>query len=240
MLGSNVDLRDLAKGVLHSCPPLTQDDQRLIRAGQCALIYGLPLSVERLGRLAGLPADATATALERLPGLARLDGEGRIVGLLGLSVQPTPHRFDAGGRLVYTWCAWDALFIPRVIGRHARVASRCPITSALLRLVVAPDGVLEASPPDIAVSFLLGCEPGADQGIVGACCPHIHFLSTAAAGDRWLSGHPAGLVLTLVEAWQLGRLFVDEVLFSAIAEVPSEGGRPRVPGPYLDQDEFPI
>jgi alkylmercury lyase len=116
---------------------------------------------------------------------------------------------------VYTWCAWDALFIPRVIGRQAQVASHCPITSAPIRLVVAPDGVLEASPLDITVSFLLGCEPGADQGIVGACCPHIHFLSTAAAADRWLSSHPAGLALTLGEAWQSGRLFVDDVLFGA-------------------------
>lgn len=220
MLGRNVDVSELAKRALHSVPPLTRDEQRLVRVGQRALVDGLPVPVRRLGQLAELSTDVVASAFERVPGLARFDGEGRIVGLLGVSVEPTPHRFDAVGRIVYTWCAWDALFVPRVVGMRARVASHCPITGALIRLVVAPDGVLEASPAEITMSFLVACEPGS-QGVVGACCPHIHFLSSAAAADRWLSSEPDGLVLTLDEAWQLGRLFVDDVLFGATTESTS-------------------
>lgn len=213
MLGSDVDARDLAQGVLSRCSPLGRDEQQVVREGQRALLGGVPLAVDHLAQLVEMPPVRIAGVFERLPGLARFDGEGRIAGLLGLSTQPTPHYFEVDGRGAYTWCAWDSLFIPRVIGMTARVTSRCPITETPVRLVVGPGGVLDVSPPDTGVSFLVHCGPGSSQGVVAACCPHIHFLSTAAAAERWLSSHPGGLVLTRHEAWQVARLFVDEVLF---------------------------
>lgn len=94
-----------------------------MRTGQRALAGGEPISVRRLGEIAQLSAERIADALERRPGLARFDEEGRIVGMPGLSVLRTPHRFEVSGRHLYTWCAWDALFISRVIGTRAGDAS---------------------------------------------------------------------------------------------------------------------
>jgi alkylmercury lyase len=222
MQGSNVNLRDLAKGAFRSCGPLTPGQQRMLRAGYRALVEGAPLSVSRLGQLADLTTAEVEEVFTSLPGFARLDAEGRVVGLLGLSAHCSTHRFDAVGRTVSTWCAWDSLFIPRVIGMQARVASHCPITAALIRLVVTPTGVLEATPAGVTVSFLLGHEPVGTTGIAGACCPEIHFLSSDLSADRWLALHPDGAVLTLDEAWEVGRIFVDEVLFP-----DREGSRPE-------------
>jgi alkylmercury lyase len=222
VLETKLDLRDLAKGALRSSQPFAAAERRLLRAGQRALVDGAPVSVERLGQLANLSSHEVAAVFERFPGLAHLDGEGRVVGLLGLSVQCAPHRFDATGRVVYTWCAWDSLFIPRIIGMTARVASNCPVTSALIRLIVAPDGVREVSPADVRVSFLLGGDRKSDRGVVGPCCPLIYFLSSARASDRWLANHPACLSLTIEDAWEVGRLFVDEIVFGAATDSRSE------------------
>ena len=210
MLGSNVDLRDLAKGSLRTCRPLDAITQRMLRVGYRALVEGAPVSIERLAQLAERPTMEISDLLAGLPGFARFDAEGRVVGLLGLSSHCSLHRFDAVGRVVSTWCAWDSLFIPRVLGMRSRVGSHCPITTRLIQLVVAPDGVCSVTPADVTVSFVIGCE----SGVIGACCPDIHFLSSAQAANVWLTRHPGGVVLTLDEAWEMGRIFVDEVLFA--------------------------
>jgi alkylmercury lyase len=214
MVGRTVDLRDIATRVLRLDQPLTKVEQRLLREGQRALVHGQPLAIEELGRLADVSPLEIPNILGRLPGFARFDDLGRLVGLLGLSLECSAYRFDAAGSIVSTWCAWDSLFIPRVIGVKARVASHCPITQKLIQLVVGPEGVIWTSSTDVRISFFFGRETDESLGVVGACCRHIHFLGSVLAADLWLSDHPEGFVLTLDEAWEVGRLFVDEVLFA--------------------------
>ena len=212
MNGRTVDLRDVAKRVLRLARPLTTVEQRLIREGQRALVKGEPLTIDELGRLVNVSPLEVQETLGHLPGFAHFDEAGRMVGLLGLSLQCTAYRFDACGRIVSTWCAWDSLFIPRVIGMRARVASHCPITKKLIQLVVGPEGVVSASSPDLRISFLFDCETGESASVVRACCDQIHFLSSWQAADLWISDDPEGFVLTLDEAWEVGRSFVDEFL----------------------------
>jgi alkylmercury lyase len=38
------------------------------------------------------------------------------------------HRFEINGLTLWTWCAWDSLFIPEILAQTARVASRDPET----------------------------------------------------------------------------------------------------------------
>ena len=42
------------------------------------------------------------------------DEAGRVVGFGGLTLKPTGHRFQLGDRTLYTWCAFDTLFLPEV------------------------------------------------------------------------------------------------------------------------------
>ena len=214
MIGRTEDLRGMAKRVLRLAHPLTTVEQRFLREGQRALVNGEPLTIDELGRLAAVLPLEVPKLLGQLPGFAQFDTVGRVVGLLGLSLQCSATRFDAAGRIVSTWCAWDSLFIPRVIGMRARIASHCPITKKLIQLVVGPDGVISTSSTDVRVSFLLDSETDNGSGVVGACCRHIHYLGSRQAADLWISDHPEGFALTVDEAWEVGRLFVDEFLMA--------------------------
>lgn len=223
MIGRTVELRDLAKRALRLAHPLTAVEQHLLREGQRALVNGEPLTIDDLARLAEIPALEILNVLGQLPGFVHFDEKGRVVGLLGLSLQCSATRLDAVGRIVSTWCAWDSLFIPRLIGMKARIASHCPITKKLIQLVVGPEGVISTSAPDLRVSFLLASETDEGSGVVGACCRHIHFLGSCQAADLWLSAHPEGFVLTLDEAWEVGRLLVDEFLLAQPERSLDEG-----------------
>jgi alkylmercury lyase len=73
-------------------------------------------------------AEALAAATRRSVGRVRadiadarrhgvqVDDDGAVVGA-ALTLRPTPHRFRVRGHDLYTWCGFDALFLPIVLGR---------------------------------------------------------------------------------------------------------------------------
>jgi alkylmercury lyase len=173
------------------------DDAPLARELLRELAQGKPIAIPSLDERA-------RAAVERWPNVES-DDQGRIVAFGGLSLTPTPHRFTVGGRALYTWCAWDTLFLPTMLNQSATVESRCPITATDVRLSVGPSGIVDAHPTDVRVSF----PPTATTStadITGTFCCHVHFLAGPAAGEQWLNQHRGGVVLELDDAYELGRL----------------------------------
>ena len=113
-------------------------------------------------------------------GNVELDDHGRVVAFSGLSLTPTAHRFTVAGRTLYTWCAWDTLFLPALLGQSARVESPCPITGTAVRLEVEPSGVRDVDPEEVWVSF-----PARGHRVDGR--HHRHVLLSRAL-PRWPRG----------------------------------------------------
>jgi alkylmercury lyase len=180
------------------------DDAPLALALLRELARGEPVAPMALAATHGRDeADVTA-ALARWPNVQR-DEQDRVVAFSGLSLRPTAHRLEVGGRRLHAWCAWDTLFLPGMLGQPARVRSRCPVTGATVRLTVEPGAVGESDPEALRVSFP---RPGAAStaDITGSFCCHVHFLAGPEAAERWLADHPGAVVLTLDDAHELGRL----------------------------------
>ncbi|MEW6208698.1 MAG: organomercurial lyase, partial [Acidobacteriota bacterium] len=110
------------------------------------LASGQPVSIERLASEVKLPRDAVQVILEQWPGVF-YDEAYCVVGYWGLALPKMSHRFEINGQVLYTWCAWDSLFIPEILGVTAQVESFCPVTGNKIRLTVAPDLVKHADPP---------------------------------------------------------------------------------------------
>ena len=83
--------------------------------------------------------------------------------------------------------------------------SRCPVTDTLVRLTVDPDGVRDFEPEALWLSFPPPARASAAD-ITGSFCCHVHFLAGPGAAEQWLSRHPGGAVLTLDDAYELGRM----------------------------------
>jgi alkylmercury lyase len=195
------------------------DDAPLALALLDELAEGEPVSVSRLaGALERNEADLTAT-LRRWPNV-HYDQPGRIVAFSGLSVVPSEHRFEVAGRRLYTWCAWDTLFLPALLGQEARVESTCPVTGTEVRLTVGPDDVRAAEPASLQVSFPAPASTDTSDIVASFCC-HVHFLAGQSAAHRWLADNPDGLAISLEDAVELGRLATQQLL---------EDGRPRPDG----------
>jgi alkylmercury lyase len=139
-----------------------------------------------------------------------LHDEGQaIVGFGGLAVVEMAHKFVVDGRTLYTWCAWDSLFIPELLDANARVESTCPQTKLPVRLRVGPDGVNWVQPSETVVSFLLPDALRIEQTAPEAMksfCHLVYFLASPEAGQTWTERHRGTFVLSLEDAFAVAQM----------------------------------
>jgi len=148
----------------------------------------------------GLDSDVTA-CLEQLTAanLIAVDEHGFITGVFPLSARPTRHSVEIeGGRTVSAMCAVDALAVPAMLDRGARLRSTDPLTGR--SITVKLDGRKLSWEPASAVVVLgrVG-----DGPIAVACCAHIDFYADEASADRALTA-VNGIMLTVPAARDLG------------------------------------
>lgn len=201
-------LRTLADSLASTFPCC--DDAPLALALLDELAKGEPVSAARLARAVNRDEAELAVTLDRWPNVQR-DRHARVVAFGGLSVTPTQHRFEIAGRQLYTWCAWDTLFLPALLGQAARVEATCPVTATEVRLTVGPDGVQAADPASLQVSFPAPASTVTSDITASFCC-HVHFLAGQDAADAWLADNQGALTLSLEDALELGRLATEPLL----------------------------
>ena len=68
-----------------------------------------------------------------------------------------------------------------------------------------PREIVETSHPTAVVSFLLP-DRDFDADVIQSFCHVVHFFSAREAGVAWTAEHPGTFLLSLEEAFELGRL----------------------------------
>jgi len=119
-----------------------------------------------------------------------------------------PHRFNLNGRRLYSWCAWDSLFIPVVLGQTAEVESLAPGGSGLVRLRVGPDRIERIEPEGAVMTFLLPTAETFQADALKAMasfCHYIFFFPDRDSATAWTAGHPDTMVISIHDAFELGR-----------------------------------
>jgi alkylmercury lyase len=146
------------------------------------LSRGEPVTIAELAAAAGQTFDDVQRAVTGWND-TEYDRQGRIIGW-GLTLRPTPHRFNIDGKQLYTWCALDTLFFPAVIGRAARIESPCTATGVPIRLTVdSTEGVSALEPSTAAVSIVT---PEQMNSVRTAFCNPGRFFTTANASiQEW-------------------------------------------------------
>jgi len=163
-----------------------------------------PRKVEEIASDLGMSIDAATSFISKV---SERDGDGNILGILGLSQKAHPHRFELKDRVLSTWCAWDALFLPALLGKRATVESSCPVTKERIRLRITPKKVEEVSPPDCVVTIAVpAARPEAVEEIWATFCHFVLFFASEEAASRWVSKRKQDLRIVSVEAaYNLGR-----------------------------------
>ncbi len=183
-------------------------DKKRLRGEVLRLVAkGRPVSLQNIEHIAtkiGMAVDAATYFISKV---SERDGDGNIVGILGLSQRAHPHRFELKDRVLSTWCAWDALFLPALLSESATVESSCPITKERIRLRITPKKVHKMSPSNCVVTIAVpAASPEAVEEIWAAFCHFVLFFASEDVAARWISKRKQDLrILSVDDAYNLGR-----------------------------------
>ncbi len=199
-------------------PPRFRDDEwRLLIRFLKYVAEGHPVSprhIEQVATSIPMPLDAATSFLGQL---SERDEEGNIVGVFGLSQRKHPHQFKVNDQTLSTWCAWDALFLPAMLGQTAAVESSCPATKAGIRVRITPAKVEEVQPPasvvTIAVPNVAGTGLESVETIWKTFCCFVHFFASKESAVEWISAKNQDLrILSVEQAHQLGQIVFQDSL----------------------------
>lgn len=202
-------LEEYWMGLAECLPEFSSEEQRVAIVLCRELAKGKPLSLEGLARaLHATPAECRQLIeSDPLKPFVHIRDDGRIVGFFGLSVVPMHHKLLIGGRTLWSWCAFDSVFIPELLGETARIESPDPETGKVIRLTITPNGI-EAFEPESAVVSLLRpnfSECTSAENVIGKFCHFVFFFVSRKSGERWMRKHPGTFLYPLDEVQRLAR-----------------------------------
>ena len=170
------------------------------------LACGKPVPLKNVASLSNISVSYTKKLLEKWAISAiEYDEEGRVVAFGGLTLKPTPHSIIIKEETLYTWCAFDTLFIPLILNEHAYVKSSCPVSGVNISFTVTPDGIKECNPETAFISLVTPKISHLKGNVRGCFCCNIHFFNAEDAALSWLGGHDKAFILPINEASELAR-----------------------------------
>jgi len=183
---------------------LEDQGQRLAVAVFRLLSAGHPLSVPAAADAAEMTEPQAASILRSWPAVF-WDDHGQVTGFWGLALAGMPpHRIRRAGTELSAWCAWDPLFLARIIG-DLQVATADPVTGQTITYDISPYGsITGASHPDAVLSFLRPDQPW-DDHVMASFCHYVRHFTSPATARRWTAGHPGTFVINLDDAAELAR-----------------------------------
>ena len=106
-----------------------EDNSRLLIKTLRTLAQGKPITRTESVQISADLEIPFEQADEFLREVTERDSDDNIIGLIGLSLnQEWAHRFCVNGNSLRTWCAWDTLFLPQIIGEEVVVESESPVS----------------------------------------------------------------------------------------------------------------
>jgi hypothetical protein len=184
-------------------PSQGPDGQCLAAAVLRLLAAGEPVSIPAAAAAASIPGPRAQAALRSWPAVF-WDDQDRVTGLWGLALAEMPHRIRHAETGLYVWCAWDPLFLARVIG-DLDVATADPITGQAITYRIRDGGTITGAwHPGSALSFLRPDQPW-DGNVITAFCHYVWHFTSPATAEQWTAARPGTFVLSLDEAAELAR-----------------------------------
>ncbi len=171
------------------------------------LAAGKPVRRDDLATAMAMTTDKVAALLSTIPPSAiDFDEDGAVSAFIGLSLAPTRHEFRVDGLTLYTWCAFDALFLPRILARPAHILTVCPATNNAVEVQMTARRLVAVDPPDAVMSIVAPDRKSYAGDLRGTFCCHVNFFTDAAAFKEWAQGRDDVACVDIAEAARLATL----------------------------------
>ncbi len=173
---------------------------RLLAAGQAVEVRALAQKLE-------LKTAQVHAILKQIPASNIVwDQDGNISAYRGLDINKSGHRIVIAEKNLYTWCAFDCLFLPELLQCEAEIFSTCPQTGDEIRLRLDSKGKPHRWVDNLFVSFIAPELSDYHHNLRQTFCCHVNFFAAKTTGAAWIKRHAGTVLIPLEEAIKLATI----------------------------------
>lgn len=173
---------------------------RLLAAGQ-------PVEVSALAQSLALEVPLVQSALKQLPPSHIVYNKtGGITAYRGLDLNKSRHRIIVNDKTLYTWCAFDSLFLPELLKCEAEIFSICPGTGHEIHFRLGCEGNTDLAPDTLFVSFVKPDVRDYEDDLRQTFCCHVNFFASKEAGLAWIDKITGCVLIPIDEAIELAKI----------------------------------
>jgi hypothetical protein len=196
------------------------------------LTLGRAPTVAELQEPARAAPDGVAALLSELvlQDVIQRDTDGTIRAAYPFSGRPTEHQVHLAGQSpFFAMCAIDALGLPFMVGKAARIVTCDPVDATRIEILIDPTTGEQVWQPEETV-ILADQRPKPPIIAADCCCPLINAFASRAQAEAWQHAHPEAAVRLLtqeaaiVEARTLFEHLLDEAKVLHITPARHEAG----------------
>ena len=180
-------------------PPVAETVRRIAIVGFAELWRG---QSPDLAELVTTDPATLAAATDHLLGRGRMElsEDGRVLGVHGLCLRPTPHHIRHARGAVHTWCALDVIGIPAALSIDAHASTRCPTCASGIGVAFT-----RGQPDDDDATRLWYPQAPGGHLVADFCSGANLFCSQRHLEECVGRADTAGTVMTVEEVAELGR-----------------------------------
>ncbi len=213
------DLHGLVDNFVEMFGAGTTDEQQFAAELYRLLADGRPVAAETLAAAVDRPARDVRDELKKLPSFyIGYDESDRVIEWGGFGLDGGNNDFTIRGNRMWAWCAWDALFVPAIVGDPALVESDDPETGARVRMTVGPDGVQDVQPAGAMMTMAIPGMQAFPDFRTFSFQKTVFFFESRESAARWLEKNPGPVLMSLEEGFALGQT-MNRLRFPDVAEI---------------------
>ena len=191
-------------------PKLNNAGQQQAKQLYHLLSNGEAISVQDFANEIKLTNEQADAILENWTGVS-FDDNKNIDGFWGLSTTKTRHSFELNNHTLYTWCAWDLLFMPVIFQQTITAHTTCPVTDNEITLIISKNKIEQAKPVDAMITFIKPALEQLKANVTQSFCQYVFFVESEQAGLEWKKGREGGFLLDLDTGFDLGKNIINDV-----------------------------
>ena len=175
-------------------PKFSAQEARVVIGVWRALAEGAPVTPQRVAEIAARAGMTPGEANELLKWMSEWDDDGNILGTMGLThTEWSQIMFNVDGHQLRTWCALDAIFLPLMLNKTAKVEMPSAPSGEPIYLTIGPAGVDSVEPPEAVMSTGVPSIPDracvqSVEEIWGNCCHDSLFFRSRTEAEEWAAG----------------------------------------------------
>ena len=173
------------------------------------LAKGQPVSSIDLSKVTGHPMSEVDDAISSIR--VGKNQQDRVIELFGLMLDPTPHRIEIDGVILFSCCPLVAFTIPGLVNKKIVIESVDPISRKIVKMCLKPNGEISFNPENAVASMVKTELEGILKNVTDNFCKHIHLFISRRSAEEYIQNHPRRYIVEINELKEIGIYLSKEI-----------------------------